>query len=35
MQTKSESLRSQDVDLVLRTILEQVIQSFADVADDK
>ncbi len=35
MQTKSESLKSWDVDLVLRTILEQVTWSLADVADNK
>jgi len=32
---KDESLKSQSIDLVLRTILEQVTRDFADVADDR
>ncbi len=35
MQTKSESSRSRDIDLVLRAILEQVTWDLADVADDR
>ena len=32
---RDESLRSRSVDLVLRTILEQMIWDFADIADDR
>jgi len=35
MQMKDESLKSQDVNLVLKAFLEQVIQSLADLTNDK